>query len=73
MNGLAEWQKFPSMRAVRGGHVVPYADERMDRMGPSVVEATASLCELVERARQPPTSDKPHRSARRAFYACATR
>jgi iron complex transport system substrate-binding protein len=47
----AEWQKFPSMRAVHDGHIVPYSDERMDRMGPSVIEATAGLCELVDRAR----------------------
>lgn len=52
----AEWRKFPSMRAVRDQHVIPYADERMDRMGPSVIDATASLCELVERARRPPTT-----------------
>ena len=26
-----------------------YADERMDRMGPSVIEATASLCEVIDK------------------------
>ena len=29
----------------------PYTDERIDRMGPSVIAATASLCELIDRAR----------------------
>ena len=53
---LAEWRKFPSLRAVRDGRVMPYSDERMDRMGPSVIAATASLCELVERARVPRAS-----------------
>jgi iron complex transport system substrate-binding protein len=48
---LAEWRKFPSVRAVREGRLESYLDERMDRMGPSVIEATESLCELVDRAR----------------------
>jgi len=47
----AAWGKFPTLHAVRNGNVLPYTDERMDRMGPSVVDATASLCELIERAR----------------------
>ena len=50
---LAEWRKFPSVRAVREGRLESYLDERMDRMGPSVVQATASLCELVDHARTP--------------------
>jgi iron complex transport system substrate-binding protein len=48
---VAEWRKFPSMSAVRTGNLVPYSDERMDRMGPSVIEATAGLCEVIDRAR----------------------
>jgi len=50
----AEWRKFPTVRAVRDGRILTYLDERMDRMGPSVVDATVSLCELVERARSTP-------------------
>ena len=50
---IAEWRKFPSVSAVRNGKLVPYADERMDRMGPSVIEATARLCEVIDRARLP--------------------
>jgi len=49
----AEWQKFPNVRAVRDGQILSYLDERMDRMGPSVIEATAGLCELVDGARKP--------------------
>ena len=52
----AAWEKFPSLHAVRNGNVLPYADERMDRMGPSVIEATAILCELIERARAVPAA-----------------
>ena len=48
---LAEWRRFPSLAAVRTGQLVPYTDERLDRMGPSVVEATASLCAVIDRAR----------------------
>jgi iron complex transport system substrate-binding protein len=48
---LAEWRRFPSLTAVRNGQLIAYSDERMDRMGPSVIEATASLCELIDRAR----------------------
>lgn len=48
---ISEWRKFPGIAAVRDKHLVSYTDERMDRMGPSVIEATASLCELIDRAR----------------------
>jgi iron complex transport system substrate-binding protein len=49
-----EWQHFPALNAVRSGKVLPFADERMDRMGPSVIDATASLCELIDQARAAP-------------------
>lgn len=50
---LAEWRRFPTIAAVRSGHVFAYADERIDRMGPSVISATGRLCEVIERARVP--------------------
>jgi len=50
---IAAWRRFPSVSAVRSGNLVPYTDERLDRMGPSVIEATASLCEVIDRARAP--------------------
>ncbi|MEO8063675.1 MAG: helical backbone metal receptor [Pseudomonadota bacterium] len=50
---LAQWRRFPTMSAVRNGRVLAYSDARMDRMGPSVLAAAASLCELVDRARGP--------------------
>lgn len=53
---IAEWQHYPALAAVRSGKVMAYADERMDRMGPSVVDATASLCTLIDRARTAPTA-----------------
>jgi iron complex transport system substrate-binding protein len=48
---LAEWRKFPGVTAVRNGQLAGFSDERIDRMGPSVIAATASLCEVVDRAR----------------------
>jgi iron complex transport system substrate-binding protein len=52
---LAEWQKFPAMAAVRERHLVNYVDERIDRMGPSVIPATANLCAVIDQARNGPT------------------
>jgi vitamin B12 transport system substrate-binding protein len=49
----AEWHKLPGVRAVREQRILTYLDERMDRMGPSVIDATRNLCELIERARSP--------------------
>jgi len=48
---LAEWRRFPAATAVRDGRLVAYADERIDRMGPSVIAATAHLCEVIDQAR----------------------
>lgn len=50
------WERFPTLSAVRNARVLAYTDERMDRMGPSVVEATAGLCELIDRARNAPAT-----------------
>jgi iron complex transport system substrate-binding protein len=56
---IAEWQHYPALGAVRDGKVMAYADERMDRMGPSVIDATSSLCALIDRARTAPTAAPP--------------
>jgi len=48
---IAEWRRIPALNAVREGRLVAYADERMDRMGPSLIDATAGLCAVVDRAR----------------------
>jgi len=52
----AAWARFPTLNAVRNGRVLPYTDERMDRMGPLVVEATAGLCEIIDHARAVPAT-----------------
>jgi iron complex transport system substrate-binding protein len=48
---IAEWRRIPTLRAVRAGRLVAYADERMDRMGPSLVAATEGLCRVIDEAR----------------------
>lgn len=49
---LDEWRRFPTLSAVRHAQLVAHADERIDRMGPSVIAATAHLCEVVDAARR---------------------
>jgi iron complex transport system substrate-binding protein len=56
---LSEWRRFPSISAVGNGHLVSYTDERIDRMGPSVIAATASLCEVIDRGRAAGASPQP--------------
>jgi iron complex transport system substrate-binding protein len=48
---LAEWRRFPTLPAVRQGQLVPYTDERIDRMGPSVIAAAGHLCAVIDQAR----------------------
>jgi iron complex transport system substrate-binding protein len=48
---LQEWRRFASISAVRNDKLVAYSDERIDRMGPSVIAATAQLCEVIDRSR----------------------
>jgi len=51
---LAQWRRFPALAAVRDGHLLKFNDERIDRMGPSVIAATANLCETIDAARATP-------------------
>jgi iron complex transport system substrate-binding protein len=48
---VAEWQRFPRLAATANGRVLVYSDLRLDRMGPSAIDATRTLCELIDRAR----------------------
>ena len=50
---IAEWRKFPALRAAATGRILPYLDERMDRMGPSVIDAAEALCKLLDGVRAP--------------------
>ena len=48
---LTEWRRFPAVAAVKNGQLVSYVDERIDRMGPSLIDATDNLCAVIDRAR----------------------
>ena len=48
---LTEWRRFPAVAAVKNGQLVSYVDERMDRMGPAVIDATGKLCAVIDQAR----------------------
>lgn len=44
---LAEWKRFGSLNAVRAGRLVAFEDQRLVRLGPSVVSATEALCKAL--------------------------
>jgi len=41
---LAEWRRFPSLRAVRTGRLLAFEDERLVGLGPGIIDATAAMC-----------------------------
>ena len=45
---LADWKRFPSLKAVRSGRLIAFEDERLVRLGPSLVEATEELCKAID-------------------------
>ena len=47
---LAEWKRFGSLKAVRTGRLVAFEDQRLSRLGPSVVLATEALCKALAAA-----------------------
>jgi iron complex transport system substrate-binding protein len=44
---LAEWRRFGSLAAVKTGRLVAFEDQRLSRLGPSVVLATEGLCKAI--------------------------
>jgi iron complex transport system substrate-binding protein len=44
---LAEWRRFGSLSAVRTGRLIAFEDQRLSRLGPSVVIATEALCKAL--------------------------
>lgn len=46
---VADWQRFAMLAAVKAHRVVSFEDQGLSRLGPSVLPATASLCELLAR------------------------
>ena len=48
---LADWKRFTTLRAVRTGGLIAFEDQRLTRLGPSVVDATEGLCKVLAGAR----------------------
>lgn len=48
---LADWKRFPRLRAVRSGRLIAFEDGRFSRLGPSAIAATEQLCRLLAVAR----------------------
>lgn len=47
---LADWKRFTTLRAVRQGNLISFEDQRLTRLGPSVVDATEALCKALATA-----------------------
>ncbi|MBS0421520.1 MAG: cobalamin-binding protein [Proteobacteria bacterium] len=47
---LADWKRFTTLRAVRKGNLIAFEDQRLTRLGPSVVDATEGLCKALAKA-----------------------
>ena len=48
---LADWKRFPTLAAVRGGRLVAFEDQAFSRLGPSVIDSTEALCRTLARVR----------------------
>jgi iron complex transport system substrate-binding protein len=46
---LADWKRFGSLKAVRGGGLVAFENQALSRLGPSVIDATEELCRTIAR------------------------
>ena len=44
---LEEWQRFANLSAVRNGRLIAFEDQRLSRLGPSVVAGTEGLCQAL--------------------------
>ena len=47
---LADWRRFTTLRAVRNDNLITFDDQRLTRLGPSVVSATEALCKVLAAA-----------------------
>jgi iron complex transport system substrate-binding protein len=48
---VADWKKFGTLRAVKTDNVIVFEDQRLSRLGPSVVDAGEALCKEIDAAR----------------------
>lgn len=45
----AHWRAYPTLKAVHSGRLIPWTDQRLSRLGPSMVDATEALCSALPR------------------------
>lgn len=45
---LNRWRAYPTLKSVRTARLLPWTDPRLSRLGPSMVDATASLCDALD-------------------------
>jgi iron complex transport system substrate-binding protein len=57
----AAWRRFPQLRAVRDGNLLAIGAEAMHRHGPRAIDATATLCKLLDEARGRSTAERSPR------------
>jgi iron complex transport system substrate-binding protein len=46
-----DWSRFGKLRAVRTNNVIVFEDQRLSRLGPSVLDAGEALCKEIDSAR----------------------
>lgn len=56
---LAEWRRFPSLRAVHDERLIALEDWRLSRLGPSALDGTEALCRALD-GRPRPQSTAPN-------------
>lgn len=56
---LQDWKRFGSLNAVRNGRLIAFEDQRLSRLGPSVVSATEGLCKALAAAELAPKAVNP--------------
>ena len=47
---LRGWRAYPMLRAVRDARLIAWTDQRLSRLGPSMIDATEALCEALPTA-----------------------
>ncbi len=48
---VAGWRAYPSLQAVRSERVISWTDQRISRLGPSIVDAAEELCRALRAPR----------------------
>jgi hypothetical protein len=45
------WAQFKTVRAVQTNQMLSFSDTRLDRMGPTAIEAVEGLCKMLDQSR----------------------